>query len=768
MTIAFLQLDQDCQCIAPGLVRSDPPCQGCLPLGTAGQLLLSPQLQHLLHLEQQQVTLAASAILLNGAWDVYRNCLVEPWANFAAIVGNSASHCSWQQAAEMFQIPFPELSAQELEPLRQVTQAWNCDYLRLVPHLSHPSPEQQFPADFWPGLVVEVNQLSPGLGQLFRQMFQARYLIQWQQRQINPLDLGLEVLIQAVIPCMASGSATFEAGVWHITAIPELTDGEMTITPDRYDLEATTGQLCQANLGQKDHAYTLTPGLGVTLTPLPGTIGQDWLLNAEHLDNLSQLLSTLPQSRPPKPFCYGWQIPIPPGPAQISRVNDGFPKEAPSSHQLHLQPLGTGIMANPGPALGPALVITAAMAPPSLNEQQSGFIWVVVSLNPEWLSGLQGAAGLVCERGGLASHGAILARELGLPAVIGFSEATRKICNGDVLYLDGQTGQISRVTEIRPAPQPNPARPIALDIPPRLPRPTPRPTLRTQLYVNLSQAQALEQLPKLPIAGVGLLRSENIFLDRLGGQHPILWFAEDRQAQLQAQFRQGLEPFFAAFAPRLIFYRSLDLRSHELRGLVGGNQYEPDEENPVLGLRGVARSCLYPELFQLELATLQQIHQRHPSPMRFVLPFVRSCEEVAFCQEQLNLAGISRVPDFELWVMAEVPGILFMLTDLAGLGVKGISIGSNDLTQLMLGVDREHSHLGQQLNENHPAVKAAIGQLIQTAQRLGLACSFCGEAASVYPDWVEWLVGLGIDGISVTPEALGRTWEILQRCQPRS
>ncbi|AFY62462.1 putative PEP-binding protein [Synechococcus sp. PCC 6312] len=761
MTIAFLQLHQDCQCLAPGLVSRDAQCQDCLNQGAVGQLLLSPPLQHLLQLEQHQVRLTAGAILLNGAWEVYRASLAEPWASFQASLKNSSAHFPWQQAAEKFQISFPELPGSELEPLMQVIQAWNCDYLRLIPYFSHPSPEKQLPPDFWPGLVVEVNQLSLGLEQLFGNMFQARYLIQWQQRQINPLDLGLEVLIQSVAPCIATGCATFAAGVWHITAVPGLADGETTMAPDRYDLEATTFKLRQTHLGQKDHADTLSPGLGVTLMPLPATIDQDMILSDDHLENLTQLLSTLPRSIQPKPLCYGWQIPTETGLAQISRVSDHLPEHPPNSHQLHLKPLATGIIATPGQALGPALVITESMAAPNFGSQQSGFIWVVVNINPEWLPGLRGAAGLVCERGGLASHGAILARELGLPAVIGVLDATRNIRNGDVLYLDGQTGHVAHVTEITPVLQPRP--PLLFAPPSGPPPPTPRPTLRTQLYVNLSQSQALEQLPKLPIAGIGLLRSENIFLERLSGQHPTLWFREHRQAQLQARFRQGLEPFFAAFAPRPIFYRSLDLRSHELRGLVGGNQYEPDEENPVLGLRGVARSCLYPELLQLELATLQQIHDSHPGPIRFVLPFVRSCEEVVFCQEQLNWVGLSRVPDFELWVMAEVPGILFMLTDLAGLGVKGISIGSNDLTQLLLGVDREHSSLGEQFNENHPAVKAAISQLIRTAQNLGLACSLCGEAASVYPDWVEWLAGLGIDGISVTPEALGRTWETLER-----
>jgi pyruvate,water dikinase len=175
---------------------------------------------------------------------------------------------------------------------------------------------------------------------------------------------------------------------------------------------------------------------------------------------------------------------------------------------------------------------------------------------------------------------------------------------------------------------------------------------------------------------------------------------------------------------------------------------------------------LHPELFQLELRVLRQLIQRYPGPVRFVLPFVRRLEEIIFCQEQLALADLGG-PDFEVWVMAEVPAMLFMLPDLPGLGVEGIAIGSNDLTQLLLGVDREQPSLAHQFNEHHPAVKAAITQLIRTAQHLGLACSLCGEAASIYPDWVAWLANLGIDSISVTPEALGQAWETLQKLEPK-
>lgn len=768
MTIAFLQLDQDCQALPPGLVMAETQCQDCqippIPLP-----LLNSQLDQLCQLQHHQIPLAASVILLNGAWDFYRTSLAGAWDQFQGLQSEQLTHLPWQRAAQLFQGHWLELPLLELDSLMQVLQAWDCDFLRLIPYLSHPHLQPPLPLERFPGLVIGREQLGTGLRQIFGDLFQASALIQWQQQQLNPLELGLEVLIQPVVACMAAGSATFISGVWHITAVPGLPDGETRMTPDRYELEANTFKLQQVHLGQKDYRYTLTPGLGLTITPLSTAVSQELTLSQQHLENLQQLFQAIPFSVESTQLRYGWQIPTETDRAEIHRLSTPNPEYVPTSYQLQRQPLATGIIATPGQALAPALVIRADRPVPDFGGQQPGYILVVTSFNPEWLPGLRGAAGLVCEGGGLASHGAILARELGLPAVIGVTGATQIIQSGDVIYLDGQTGQVAQVIEINPIESPSRAAPPLL--PSSSPKPTSAsaPTGRTQLYVNLSQAKALPKLATLPIAGIGLLRSENIFLEQLGGQHPALWFAENRQAQLQERYRHSLVPFFAAFAPRPIFYRSLDLRSHELRGLVGGHDYEPHEGNPVLGLRGLARSCLHPELFQLELATLQQMRQRYPNPIRFVLPFVRSCEEVAFACEQLHQAGLLNPPDssdFEVWVMAEVPGILFLLPELPGLGVKGISIGSNDLTQLLLGVDREQSALSQHFNETHPAVKAAITQLIRMAQNLGLACSLCGEAVSVYPDWVEWLAGLGIDGISVTPEALSTTGEILHRYQP--
>jgi pyruvate,water dikinase len=252
-----------------------------------------------------------------------------------------------------------------------------------------------------------------------------------------------------------------------------------------------------------------------------------------------------------------------------------------------------------------------------------------------------------------------------------------------------------------------------------------------------------------------------MLMQTLQGQHPYLWLQEQRQQELFTSLQTGIETFVAAFQPRPVFYRSLDLRSHECRALHGGEQWEPIETNPMLGLRGVSRYRLYPELFELELAALAAVLERQGGPLNLILPFVRTVEEVQFCHQLITKAGLFSQSQFQLWMMAEVPAVLFSLPAFVEAGIQGIAIGSNDLTQLLLGVDRESSQIGQvwtnqsrqpTYDGRHPAVKAAIAQLAQSAQQLGIGCCLCGELPLTDPDWLNWLVAQDFPAISVAPE----------------
>jgi pyruvate,water dikinase len=356
------------------------------------------------------------------------------------------------------------------------------------------------------------------------------------------------------------------------------------------------------------------------------------------------------------------------------------------------------------------------------------------------------AVGIVLEQGSMTSHSAIIAREVGVPAVIAAADATQKIRHGELILIDGDRGSVYRMADmLEPLPEMT-AAPLSESM-----NSGNRPSLATRLMVNLSQPDRLDTIAALPIDGIGLLRGELLALSVLEQQHPLQWLHSGRSAALVKRLAARIAQFAAALAPRPVFYRSLDLRSHEARALSGGEAIAV-ETNPTL--------------FDLELAALAQVQTKYPN-IHLLLPFVRTVEEFSFCRERVQQAGLMHNPQFQLWIMAEVPSVLFLLPDYVCAGVQGIAIGTNDLTQLLLGVDRDHGTMASAFDARHPAVRAAIAQLIQQAKQSGIPCSICGQAPSHDPELVEALVHWGITSISVDPGAVDATYWAIARAERR-
>ncbi|MGQ9870487.1 putative PEP-binding protein [Leptodesmis sp.] len=282
--------------------------------------------------------------------------------------------------------------------------------------------------------------------------------------------------------------------------------------------------------------------------------------------------------------------------------------------------------------------------------------------------------------------------------------------------------------------------------------------------VNLSQPTRLGQIAALPVDGVGLLRSELLALSVLDAQSPDHWLQHHSQQEFIQQMAVAIQQFAQAFHPRPVFYRSLDLRPHEWQGAVA---QMPHSEASVLGLRGAFSYQLAPELFQLELAAIAQVQQAGYPNVRLILPFVRAVEEFTVCRQYVEQAGLMQSPEFQLWIMAEVPAVLLLLPEFVEAGVQGISIGTNDLTQLLLGAHRDQPELASVFNERHPAVRRAIAHLIQQSRQLRIPCSICGEAPSRHLDLIEDLVKWGIDTISVVPDAVERTQAAIVQAETR-
>jgi pyruvate,water dikinase len=399
-----------------------------------------------------------------------------------------------------------------------------------------------------------------------------------------------------------------------------------------------------------------------------------------------------------------------------------------------------GLPAAPGSASGQVRVL---MRPEEGNQLVDGEVLVAPMTNPDWLPTIRRAAALVTETGGMTCHAAIVARELGVPCVVGARSATIELHDGTTVTVDGTRGQVTagRTSAPRISIADQIVQPAAATV-----------VTATKIYVNLAMPDTAEAVAALDVDGVGLLRAEFMLTQALSGRHPRDLITRGEQERLVGALVESVGRIAAAFKPRPVVYRATDLRSNEFRGLLGGDKYEPVEHNPMIGYRGCFRYVKEPDLFALELEAIASVRDENPN-LHIMIPFVRTRWELEECLALLDASPLGRQHGLHRWVMAEVPSVMHWLPSYVGMGIDGVSIGSNDLTQLMLGVDRDSDVCAELFDESDPAVLDAVGQIISTARKLGISSSLCGQAPSTNPMFAEHLVRFGISSVSVNPDA---------------
>jgi pyruvate, water dikinase len=311
-----------------------------------------------------------------------------------------------------------------------------------------------------------------------------------------------------------------------------------------------------------------------------------------------------------------------------------------------------------------------------------------------------------------------------------------------------------------------PAVPSAVGAPVTSDAPEVPESIGTGLYVNLADAGQAAAVAALPVDGVGLLRAELLLTRALDNRHPSSLIAAGESERVVSELADSIGAIARAFHPRPVVYRAADLRSNEFRGLAGGEDFEPLEDNPMIGYRGCYRYVHDPSFFRLELAALARAREEAPG-LALMIPFVRTRWELEACLALVDDSTLGRQRGLRRWVMAEVPSVAYWLPEYIGLGVDGVSIGSNDLTQLVLGVDRDSADLAELFDEADPAVLAVIDQVIGTARRMGIPSSLCGQAPSRRPQFVEHLVRAGITSVSVEPAAVPATRRALAAAERR-
>ena len=452
-----------------------------------------------------------------------------------------------------------------------------------------------------------------------------------------------------------------------------------------------------------------------------------------------------------------------------SRPETVFAQQAPATRYAtysldtdkELKPLVQGMSIGQQIVSGNARVIASIQ---EMQEVQGGDIIVTQMTDPDWVPVMKKAAGIITNQGGRTCHAAIVCRELGIPALVGTTNATELIKDGQTITLDCARGQVGAV--------------YAGDIPfkktdidtAHLAKPP------VELLVNCADPSRAFSLSRLPVDGVGLARLEFILSNDIG-VHPLaLCFPERiedaivrKEIECKAAPYGSLEGFFvqrlaqaigmiaAAFYPRKVIVRCSDFKTNEYRNLLGGSYFEQHEENPMLGWRGASRyyDSRFVEAFALECAALRAVRETMGfANVQIMVPFVRTLDEAQKVSQALQQHGLERgKQDLRLLMMCEVPSNVLLIEPFSAF-FDGFSIGSNDLTQCMLGIDRDQERLAYLFDENDPAMRMAYQMAIEGAHAKGRQIGICGQGPSDEPDLAHFLIATGIDSISLSADAI--------------
>lgn len=431
--------------------------------------------------------------------------------------------------------------------------------------------------------------------------------------------------------------------------------------------------------------------------------------------------------------------------SQRKKEEFGETESAPTERKVLLQ----GLPASPGIASGRVHVIDD---PKDIKEFKDGEVLVTLMTSPDWVPAMKKASAIIINNGGMTCHAAIVSREMEIPCLVGTASrdkaATQTLKNGQVVTVDAKNGVVyegeikkERKVEFQPAPVQEYFAPTA-----------------TGVMMNLGNPDLAEKYANLPADGIGLMREEFIWTTYIH-QHPLYLIETGHADRVVNELANGIRKVASAMAPRPVILRFSDFKSGEYRNLKGGEKYEPTEPADLLGWRGASRYYdeKYLPAFKLEMAAIKKVRDEYGlKNLNVMIPFCRTTEEAEKVTTIMAESGLKRNADFKVYMMAEIPANI-ILADQFNQYVDGYSIGSNDLTMLLLGCDRNNDIIANLFDERNLAVKRAIRHLIKVAHQDGKTVSICGQAPSEYPDFTEFLVKSGIDYVSVNPDMVKET-----------
>ena len=420
-----------------------------------------------------------------------------------------------------------------------------------------------------------------------------------------------------------------------------------------------------------------------------------------------------------------------------------------------------GLPASPGKVSGRVHVI---LDPSRIDEFKEGEILVTEMTAPDWVPAMKKAKAIVTDSGGMTCHASIVSRELGIPCIVGTKSrgeaATVTIPDGIDVTIDATHGVVYEgiIEEAKKENQAGAAVAVAEYFPPT----------GTKVYMNLGDPELAEKYSSLPCDGIGLMREEFIWTTYIH-EHPLYLIKTGHPEKVVDQLAEGMRQVCQAMAPRPVTLRFSDFKSSEYRDLKGGDEFEPYEPSALLGWRVASRyyDPKYIEAFKLECQAVVKVREEFGlKNLNVMIPFCRNVEECEKVVKIMAECGLERGKDFKVWLMAEIPSNI-ILADQFNKYVDGYSIGSNDLTMLVLGCDRDNDTVSHIYDERNLAVRRAVRHLIEVAHSEGKTVSICGQAPSVYPEFCEFLIKSGIDSISVNPDTVKFTKKLVAQVEQR-
>ena len=526
------------------------------------------------------------------------------------------------------------------------------------------------------------------------------------------------------------------------------------VTPDNYVVDKSNDEVVSVTISDKKLMYVKDEDGTSVRVDVPEDKRNERVLSDEELVELTEMGKRI-QAHYGEPMDTEWAFErgnlflLQARPITTLGDDNGVAGEDSSISDKNVIVKGLG--ASPGTASGKVKIILDI---DELDKIKDGDIMVTTMTTPDMVPAMRRASGIITDEGGVTCHASIISRELGIPCVVGTGSATTTLKENVGVTLDGKKGLVyegiheNKEKAVQTATSNVEAAPIITV---------------TEVKANVSMPEAAQRAAATGADGVGLLRTEHLMLT--AGIHPGKFIADGREDELIDTIAENVMIVADAFYPKPVWYRTLDAPTDEFITLEGGEN-EPEEHNPMLGWRGIRRELDQPEILKCEFKAIKKLYDKGYTNLGIMIPLSQSPAELKQAKELCASVGLIPHKDIDFGMMVEIPAAALTIEDYLEIGVDFVSLGTNDLTQYTLAVDRNNEFVAKHYTEEHPAVMKLIERTIKKCVEAGVTCSICGQAGSV-PHIVEKLVGFGITSVSSNADAVAEVRKTVARAEKK-